>query len=196
MLSEEQDLIKRIQEEDTEAFREIVERYYKRVYSITYGFFQDREKALDAVQEVFIKTFRSIGGFRFGSSFYTWLYRITINVCIDLQRRSKSAPFTLFSEIQDEEGAIVPEWFKNKDSLDPQDDLLKRELRAVTNKAILSLSPEHRAVIILREIEGLSYKEIARAMNCSEGTVMSRLHYARKRLMDLLKGYLKEGEEI
>lgn len=196
MLSDEEDLIKRIQEGDTEAFREIVERHHKRVYSITYGFFQDREKALDAVQEVFIKAFRSIGGFRFGSSFYTWLYRITINVCIDLQRRAKSAPFTLFSEIQDGEGAIVPERFKNKDSPDPHDDLLKRELRAVTNKAILSLSHEHRAVIILREIEGLSYKEIAKAMNCSEGTVMSRLHYAREKLREMLKKYLKESEAL
>ena len=196
MLLEEEDLIKRVREGDSEAFREIVERYHKRVYSIACGILQDREKALDAAQEVFIKVFRSIESFRSDSSLYTWLYRITINVCIDLQRKSKRTSFVLFSEAQNEDDKTGPERFEEKNSPNPQEELLKKELKAVTNKAILSLSPEHRAVIILREIEGFSYKEIARVLNCSEGTVMSRLHYARNRMMEMLKGYLKEGEEI
>ncbi len=196
MLLEEENLIKRVKEGDRDAFREIVERYHKRIYSIAYGVLQDRERALDAAQEVFIKVFRSIESFRFGSSLNTWLYRITINICIDLQRKSKRTPFALFSETQNENDKAGPERFEEKDSPNPQEELLKKELKTVTNKAILSLSPEHRAVIILREIEGLSYKEIARVLNCSEGTVMSRLHYARNRLMEMLKGYLKEGEEI
>jgi RNA polymerase sigma-70 factor (ECF subfamily) len=140
------------------------------------GLLRNREDALEVAQEAFFRAYRKIKSFQGGSSFYTWLYRIAVNMAIDSQRRQKRNPLD-FRETMD---GLFEE--RNEVARDPFSDVHDRELREKLVSAINDLTPEHRAVIILRTVEGLSYKDIGEILGCSEGTVMSRLHYARKRL--------------
>jgi len=134
---------------------------------------------------VFIKIHKKLKDFRGASSFYTWFYRITANVSIDFQRRKKKIVPVEFDEKILEEphaDARLPEGKK----FDPRNILERKEVRKAILNAIETLPEDQRAAVILRELENLSYKEIAKAMNCSLGTVMSRLHYGRKRLREIL----------
>jgi RNA polymerase sigma-70 factor (ECF subfamily) len=148
------------------------------------GLLRNREDALEVSQETFLRAYRKINSFQGGSSFYTWLYRIAVNMAIDAQRRLKRNPLD-FRESMD---AILEE--RNEVAKDPFVDAHDKQLRAKLTQAINDLTPEHRSVIILRTLEGLSYKEIGEILGCSEGTVMSRLHYARKKLQEKLKAFL------
>lgn len=185
---DEADLISRGQDGDQEALKEIFDRYRERVYRIAYGVVRHREDALDIVQEVFIKLFRSIKSFEGKSRFYTYLFRMTLNTAIDHSRKMKKA---LVSSI-DEEGGYVP-----VDAVENRPDRIaaRKELEKRINMAMDKLPRDQKAAIILREVEGLSYQEMAEAMECSIGTVMSRLHYARKKLQESLKDYVNEREE-
>ena len=189
MLSDTE-LVARAKRGDRVAFQELVERYQKRIYAVAYGVLGNRESALDAVQETFIKAYRSLAGFKGKSSFYTWLYRITMNAAIDLGRKEVHRHELEFREEleQDEEKGEYP---IAPSAGDPAKELMKKELGEVIEDAISQLPSEQRSAIVLREIEGLSYKEIAKVMGCSEGTVMSRLHYGRKHMQELLKPYLE-----
>lgn len=188
----EWDLVRLAGSGDKEAFRELVERYQRRVLAVVMGMLHDREAALEVTQETFIKAFRSIGRFKGDASFYTWIYRIAVNLAIDHQRREWRRPAAdstrnagdgqtedLLDRIGDEDPRADP-FEATKDS----------ELRARVLEAIDELTPDHKAVILLRELEGLSYEEISRVMQCSKGTVMSRLHYARKKLQARLKEFV------
>jgi RNA polymerase sigma-70 factor (ECF subfamily) len=189
MLSDTE-LVARAKRGDRVAFQELVEKYQKRVYAVAYGVLGNRESALDAVQETFIKAYRSLAGFKGKSSFYTWLYRITMNAAIDLGRKEAHRDELEFhDEIEHEEEK--GEYPITPSAEDPGRELIKKELGEMIEDAIEHLPSDQRSAIILREIEGLSYKEIAKVMRCSEGTVMSRLHYGRKRLQELLKPYLE-----
>jgi RNA polymerase sigma-70 factor (ECF subfamily) len=148
------------------------------------GLLRHREDALEVAQETFFRAYRKINSFQGGSSFYTWIYRIAVNISIDAQRRQKRNPLD-FRESMD--GVLDAQ---NEVARDPFSDLHDRELRENLVKAINDLTPEHKAVIVLRTIEGLSYKDIGEILGCSEGTVMSRLHYARKKLQDKLSAFL------
>ena len=184
MNPEEIDLILRCQQKDQEAFKEIFNRYHKKVYRIAYGVVRKREDALDIVQEVFIKLFRSIKNFKGEALFYTYLYRMTLNTAIDHTRKlKKSSTLSL-----NEEGAFEP-----SDGVEKRPDyvLLDKELEEKVKAAMGKLPTDQRAALILREVEGLSYQEMADVMGCSIGTVMSRLHYGRKRMQELLKDYVK-----
>jgi RNA polymerase sigma-70 factor (ECF subfamily) len=125
-----------------------------------------------------------IASFKGGSSFYTWIYRIAVNLAIDAQRRQKRNPLD-FRETMD--GVLEAQ---EETARDPFADVHDRELRENLIRAINELTPEHKAVIVLRTIEGLSYKDIGDILGCSEGTVMSRLHYARKKLQEKLSAFL------
>ncbi len=187
-------LVERSRQGDLAAFRELVDRYQSRAQSIAIGVIGSREDAEDIVQEAFLKAFRNLNSFRGQSSFYTWFYRIVFNLAIDLSRkryrRSESSmgdhsaidALSLSSpaDASDFMGSIP-----NPDQVMQRTDLGK-EIR----KAIGGLSPEHRAVILLREVEGLSYSEISDVVGCSKGTVMSRLHHARKRLQKSLADFM------
>ncbi len=183
MNHEETQLISRCQQGDQEAFKEIFDRYQKKVYRIAYGVVRHREEALDIVQEVFVKLFHSIKNFKGKSHFYTYLYRMVMNTAIDHSRKMGKQ---IISSL-DEEGSFEPSEEIEKW---PEKILLQKELEEKVNGAMGKLPAEQRAAIIFREVEGLSYQEMADAMECSIGTVMSRLHYARKRMQELLKDYV------
>jgi RNA polymerase sigma-70 factor (ECF subfamily) len=180
---EEIQLISRCQQGDQEALKEIFDKYHKKVYRIAYGVVRHREEALDIVQEVFIKLFRSIKNFKGRSHFYTYLYRMVMNTAIDHSRKMGKK----FVSSLDEEGSFEPSEEIEKG---PERILLHKELEEKVKWAMEKLPVEQRAALLFREVEGLSYQEMADAMGCSIGTVMSRLHYGRKRMQELLKDYV------
>ena len=178
------ELVQQCQAGDKSAFQELVSRYQQKVFMVIVGLLRNREDALEVAQETFFRAYRKIKSFQGGSSFYTWLYRIAVNLAIDAQRRQKRNPLD-FKESMD---GILEE--RHEVAKDPFADVHDKQLRAKLIQAINDLSPEHRAVIVLRTMEGLSYKDIGEMLGCSEGTVMSRLHYARKKLQEKLRDFL------
>ena len=186
MEHDEAKLISRCQQGDQEALKEIYDLYHSTVYRVAYGLLRHREEALDIVQEVFIKLFRAIRNFKRESRLSTYLYRMTVNTAIDHLR--KTGKFHASS--LDEEAGVQP---VEEPERRPDEIFLYKELEGKANEALNQLPADQRTAIILREVEGLSYQEIAETMKSSMGTVMSRLHYGRKKLQELLKDYLREG---
>lgn len=178
------ELVQRCQAGKVDSFEELVARYHQKVYTVILGLLRSREDALEVAQETFFRAYRKIQSFKGGSSFYTWLYRIAVNIAIDYQRRQKRNPLD-FKENMD---AVLED--QNEVARDPFADVHDREIREKLLEAINDLTPEHKAVIVLRTVEGLSYKDIGEILGCSEGTVMSRLHYARKKLQEKLRVFL------
>ena len=170
---------------DGTAYRGLVEKYQNRVYAMVYGMLRNREDARDITQEAFVKAFRNLETFRLEASFYTWLYRIAMNLAIDFTRKRKRRENAGFDEgiaARDEDGGISE--VHHGDS--PGRALERKQLFTQIMTAMETLPEDQRQVILLRELEGLSYKEIADVMEIPEGTVMSRLFYARKKLQKLL----------
>lgn len=182
-------LVDRAREGDHAAYRELVEQYQHRVYAIALSILGNPEDARDISQEAFLKAYRNLGSFRGQSSFYTWLYRIVFNLSVDLSRRryrhrevsvGDSLGYERMSA--DESAPLGHSTNLATDLPGPEEVLDRSELGVGIKEAMDSLSPEHRAVVILREVDGLSYAEISDVVGCSKGTVMSRLYHARKRL--------------
>jgi RNA polymerase sigma-70 factor (ECF subfamily) len=183
------ELIRAAREGDEAAFRELVERYKGKAFGVAVGIVGDADDALDVVQDSFIKAYYKLKEFRFGSNFYTWFYRLLVNQAIDRWRRkSRSAEVSLDESWLSEE-VLPPESFSFP--ADPAELLANRELGNALQRAIAALPEHHRAVIVLREVEGMAYDDIAAAVGCSVGTVMSRLHYARAKLQKALAGHRK-----
>jgi RNA polymerase sigma-70 factor (ECF subfamily) len=181
------DLVKRCQRGESAAFNELVTRYRGKVYAMIYNMVHNEQDAWDLAQDGFLKAWKSIGRFRGQSSFYTWLYRIMMNVTIDSLRRKQVGGETEFDDSIglsniDPHAVTAP-----RAATMPPDKVAGDEIRARIDAAVARLTPEHRAVILMREIEGLEYQEIADALECSIGTVMSRLFYARKKMQSMLK---------
>ena len=181
------ELVRCCKEDDREAFRELVERYHHRVVRIALGMLHDPEDAQEVAQEAFIKVFTSIKNFKEEASFYTWLYRIVYNLSIDRKRQKSRQPQPDYrGDLADNETDPI-ELLPADTSTDPYERTSDKELGAQIQGALEELTPAHKAVILLRIVEGLSYEEISHILQCSRGTVMSRLHYARKRLQTILK---------
>ena len=168
---------------DHQAFRVLVERYQGRAYGLALRVLRDEEAARDAVQDAFLKAYGSLDRFEGRSSFYTWLYRIVMNLCLDRKRRDRSDREVEWNDEVatglEQEGALAGEA--------PDVAAERRELRELITEAIATLPEDARRTIQLREIDGLSYQEIAAALGIPKGTVMSRLHYARRRLQEALR---------
>jgi len=179
-------LVEQCQAGQLEAYEILVGRYRQRVYSLAYNMVRNEQDATDLSQETFVKAWQAIRGFKKNASFYTWLYRITTNLCIDFVRKRDRRPTVAFEETVDPDPDVDVEIAPSSHPL-PNEEVQRKELREQIDAALQELSPEHRAVIQLREFEGLDYAEIAKAVGCQIGTVMSRLHYARKHLQKLLK---------
>ncbi len=170
---------------DTTAYRGLVEKYQERVYAMVYGMLRNREDATDITQEAFVKAYRSLASFRLESSFYTWLYRIAMNLAIDLIRKRKRRREVGYEDgvaARDEDGTVHA--MHQGDS--PRRVLERRQLYKQIMDAMDQLPADQKQVILLRELEGLPYREIAEIMGIPEGTVMSRLFYARKKLQKML----------
>jgi RNA polymerase sigma-70 factor, ECF subfamily len=184
----ELDLVKRCQSGDTEAYDELVTRYRTRIFAMIYNMVHNEQDAWDLAQDSFVKAWRSINRFRGRSSFYTWIYRIVMNVTIDWLRKKqvKGAGIEFDDSIQLREINPASKTLPKADAL-PYERMERSEVRARIDDAIAQLSPEHRAVILMKETEDMQYHEIAETLGCSIGTVMSRLFYARKKLQNLLK---------
>jgi len=182
------ELVKRCQAGQTEAFDELVTRYRTRVFAMIYNMVHNEQDAWDLAQESFVKAWKSIKRFRRHSSFYTWIYRIVMNVTLDWLRKKqvKGVGAEFDDSIQLKEIDPASRTVPKADPL-PHQQMERSEIRAKIEHAIGQLSPEHRAVILMKEIEEMRYHEIAEALSCSIGTVMSRLFYARKKLQNSLR---------
>jgi RNA polymerase sigma-70 factor (ECF subfamily) len=183
------ELVARARGGDKAAFRTLFDRYHRRAYGVAFGVVKNQQDALDVVQEAFIKVHRHLDGFQGASSFYTWLYRIVMNLAIDHLRRGKKQ--TEFDETvrKDEtlaDGATLPQSAHDN----PSKTVARKELTDKLHAALAELPEYHRAVIVLREVEGLSYEEMAKVLRVPKGTIMSRLFHARRKMQERLAGYL------
>lgn len=183
------DVIARARKGDHDAFRVLVERYQDRAYGLALRVLRDEEWARDVVQEGFLKVYRSLDRFEGRSSFYTWLYRIVMNLCLDAKRSDRSnrhvewdetAPLEADPDSADAVSAVHQEF------TGPAGSLERAELREFMARAIEQLPDDARQTLLLREVEGLSYAEIAECLGVPKGTVMSRLHHARRRVREIL----------
>ncbi|HSJ01478.1 MAG: sigma-70 family RNA polymerase sigma factor [Verrucomicrobium sp.] len=180
------DLVRRAQSGDARAFDSLVTRYRGKVYGMCYHLVQNEQDAWDLAQEAFIKAWRALSSFKGDASFYTWIYRIAHNSTYDWLRKRKIETSGEFND-ERQSGVAAGAETVPKGDFRPDEALKNRELGVRIQQAINQLTPDHRTAVLLREVEGLSYEEIAEIMQSSLGTVMSRLFYARKKLQELLK---------
>lgn len=178
------DFVARARDGDHGAFRVLVERYQGRAYRLALRVLRDEAEAEDAVQDAFVKAYRSLDRFEGRAGFYTWLYRIVMNQCLDRKRRGRGGRPVEWSE--ELEAARDPAAELSAPS-GPDGELARLEVRQLVAAAIAGLPEDARRTLELREIDGLSYQEIAEALGVPRGTVMSRLHYARKRVREALR---------
>jgi RNA polymerase sigma-70 factor (ECF subfamily) len=179
----------RAQAGDVTAFRRLVERHQRRAFSIAYALVRDEHDANELVQDAFLRVFKSLKSFQHGSTFFTWLYRIITNLSIDLKRKPGRQIAADLDEARldvDAEADMDLPFLSRIDGADPTDVVRRREIAARLESALEALPTYHRAVIVMREIDGLSYEEMAQVMGVSKGTIMSRLFHARQKLQRAL----------
>lgn len=182
---EERKLVDDARRGDANAFRALVQRNQRRAYAVALGMVHDPDDARDITQEAFFKVHKNLGTFEGDAQFFTWLYRIVMNLAIDhlRKKRGEKVEFddTLSHESEDDTG-IAP----RRTGFDPAKALTDKELREKIRGALSKLSPVHRAVLVMREVDGLSYQEMAEQTGVSIGTIMSRLFHARKKMQKML----------
>jgi len=182
------DLVRRVQRGDSAAFDLLVRKYQHRVLKLVSRFVSDAAEAEDVAQEAFLKAYRALASFRGDSAFYTWLYRIAINTAKNALVSNRRRPVDFDLDLQDPEQYDRHARLKEGDT--PEGVLLTEEIRSVVEKAMEQLPEDLRTAIVLRELEGLSYEEIAEAMDCPVGTVRSRIFRAREAIDKKLKPLL------
>ncbi len=191
----DRELVAAAQKGDRAAFRMLYDAYHRRAFAVALGVVKNPQDALDVVQEAFVKVHKHIDGFQGSASFYTWLYRIVMNLSIDHVRRAKKSKQVDYDDgvARDDAEAAAGPW-PSAESPNPRRTVLRRELSDAIARALETLPEYHRAVIILREVEGLSYEEMAEALDVPKGTIMSRLFHARRKMQEALQGYL--GDDL
>ncbi len=182
---------------DHVAFRELFDRYHRRAYAVAYGVVKNKEDALDVVQEAFVKVHKHLSAFQGTSSFYTWLYRIVMNLAIDHLRRKKNNRPAAYddgreADSEGDEDGILPRML----DANPRKAVLRREVLDRVQAALATLPEYHRQVILLREVEGLSYEEMAEVLEVPKGTIMSRLFHARRKMQLALEEYVQGDLDI
>jgi len=186
----DEDLVRRSQNADMQAFEELVGRHSDKIYARAFSMMRGEDEALDLSQEAWVKGWQRLKQFQGDSSFVTWMTRIVINLCLDHLRKQKRHRSESIQEMDEETGGVERQM--PVVTVNPTEGLEREELRARIDRALDQLSFEHRTVLVLHEFEDLEYKEIAKKMGCSIGTVMSRLFYARRKMALLLSGLRKE----
>ena len=183
---DERKLVEAARQGDAAAFEALVKKHQRKAYAVALGMVHDADEARDICQDAFLKAHKNLAGFEGDAQFFTWLYRIIANLCIDhlRKRRGERMEFdeTVANDDASDDSGIAP----RRLGFDPGRALADKELRQHIQTALAKLTAPHRAVLIMREVEGLSYKEMADVMNCSIGTIMSRLFHARKKMQTLL----------
>lgn len=183
-------LVHRAQAGETAAYEELVRRYHGKIYGLIYGMTSSREDAEDLTQEVFVKAWKALGHFREQAGFYTWIYRIALNCTINFRKRRNRRQTVNFDEFDpDIKTAESYREFSSKGSVLRKMSL--GEFQKKMNEALLKLSEKHRAVVTMHDVQGMPHADIAKVMNCSEGTVRSRLFYAHKRLQSEVAEFVK-----
>jgi RNA polymerase sigma-70 factor, ECF subfamily len=187
------DLVRAAQKGDMVAFEEMVARHRDKIYARAYSMMRNEDEALDLSQEAWVKGWQRLVQFQGDSSFVTWMTRIVINLCLDQLRKQKRQRAESIEALEEESGGV--ERYMPVTTPNPTAGLERTELRRRIDRALGQLSQEHRTVLVLHEFEELEYKEIAKRMGCSIGTVMSRLFYARRRMASLLASLKRENAE-
>jgi RNA polymerase sigma-70 factor (ECF subfamily) len=183
------EVIDRARRGDHDAFRVLVERYQERAYRLALRVLRDEEWARDIVQDGFLKVYRSLDRFEERSSFYTWLYRVIMNLCLDAKRRDRRDRHVEWEEgasLEADPGAADAVSELHAEITGPAGSLERAQLRRFVSQAIEQLPDDARQTLLLREVEGLSYAEIAECLQVPKGTVMSRLHHARRNVREAL----------
>ena len=183
-------LVRAAQQGDMVAFEELVARHRDKVYARAYSMMRNEEEAIDLSQEAWIKGWQRLRQFQGEASFGTWMTRIVINLCLDQLRRQKRQRAESIEALDEESGGVERQM--PVVTVNPTSGLERAELRQRIDRALGQLSHEHRTVLVLHEFEEMEYKEIAKTMGCSIGTVMSRLFYARRKLAALLTDLKKQ----
>jgi len=189
--AEDEVLVRAAQKGDMRAFEELVARHRDKIYARAFSMMRNTEEAIDLSQEAWVKAWQRLNQFQGTASFVTWMTRIVINLCLDQLRKLKRLRAESIEQLDEDLGGVerqMPVVTPN-----PTERLERSELRLRIDKALGQLSYEHRTVLILHEFEDLEYKEIAKRMGCSIGTVMSRLFYARRKMAVLLAGLKRDG---
>jgi len=190
--ADDAELVHSAQKGNMEAYEELVHRHRDKIYARAFSMLRNEEEALDVSQEAWVKGWQRLNQFQGNSTFTTWMTRICINLCLDLLRKKKRQKTDSIDQMDEEVGG-----FERKlpvEDINPTGGMELLELRQEIDKAMEKLSSDHRTVLILHEFEQMEYREIAKSMQCSIGTVMSRLFYARKRLAKMLISLKKERQ--
>ena len=187
---EESDLVQRAKRGDIAAYDDLVRRYQERIYATVYHMTANHEDASDLAQETFIKGYQALKSFKGDSSFYTWVYRIAVNKTINFLKQRKNRTYLSLNDL-DFNAEHDPDLVALISDKTPRRDVSLSELQEKLNAAMLKLSPVHRLVVTLHDVQGLSHEEIGKIMDCNIGTVRSRLFYARQQLQAHLSDYLK-----
>src|SRR5215468_7234515 len=190
--AEDQELVRSAQKGDMGAFEELVARHRDKIYARALSMMRNEEEAIDLSQEAWVKGWQRLQQFQGESSFVTWMTRIVINLCLDQLRKQKRQRTESIEAMDEESGGVERQM--PVVTVNPTAGLERGELRQRIDKALGQLSYEHRTVLVLHEFEELEYKEIAKVMACSIGTVMSRLFYARRRMAAILSDLKKEED--
>ena len=187
------ELVRSAQGGSMDAYEELVHRHRDKIYARAFSMLRNEDQALDMSQEAWVKAWQRLSQFKHNSSFTTWITRICINLCLDFIRKRQRQKLDSLDKMEEELGG-VERLMEEAEDFNPTEMIERSELRERIDLGLDKLSHEHRTVLILHEFEQMEYKEIAKSMHCSIGTVMSRLFYARRKLGKLLISLKKERQ--